>query len=945
MKRKALIFRSRFFSEETGMALVIVLVLLVLGSLTMLPVLAHLATAFKTGQMYEEKTNALYTADAGIEDALWRLKYDSMGPEYSEFDFDTTWDYETDILNDMTATATIKNVWIPTNVTLDELGLDTEAAEAMIEAEKLVVTGTSGAIPGEPYNIKIDFTPDTGDNLTVKSIGVWLPQGFEFVPTENTLEEGTGQPYYPYSVSISICPGGSATVWSYQEGNYPEFASFPGVDPDAIPMTTEIEFNYTAPPENPDYLPAAIAWITTDMIGGTNDVPISWDMDTRIFQITSTAGGTEIEAYSSKCELRQMGDAMAGDYVAIGSSLMTNVIYNKRYTLLSESSHDLTSIPEDADVISAYLYWSGWKNDSTVTDIFSDSCSDFDDWSRSNDVDYQTRVPTGDGDTSGTWNTAPCWDDVDETSANDTDYMTGTSSSSYKLFTFSPFSIPGGSSIGELTIHVRAKDASYGTNNIRPSIKVNGTRYNYEIGGSNPGTSWTTYSYSYSTNPATGAAWEVDDINGTGSNPLEQFGVYSSDLSPDIDVSMVYAEVSMGCWSIYNNDDFRGQGAGSATAAQRTLTLTDGIDLSSYDPGTVVVDWLQSESGTLEEDDALYLAISSDNGTSWSDNIEVFSDDNPNDFYWYHIPEDYLTSGFKMRLYLDFDSSTESVNLDSIRVSYLQPDIEATFKIDGTQVYLDGGVPTEGSGDLIASNWQVMPSPFSGTFDGFSYACSKDVSKLVKAFPENPGEEHHTGNAIYTLGDVDGSTEHHLSYAGWSLIIVYASPQTAGHYLYLSDTFAFHPGTGGNLDFDFDGEDGGDITNFVIPEPIKDQYGNIIEEVAAKITCFIGEGDEVWSPEYVQITGQQSANSMYLSNAVSPWNNIWNGESPGMTYAGVDIDTFEVLWTDQIFQPDDTSVHLDMVSNQDAWNFIYFIISVRSETITGGTSHYVIYSG
>jgi hypothetical protein len=254
-------------------------------------------------------------------------------------------------------------------------------------------------------------------------------------------------------------------------------------------------------------------------------------------------------------------------------------------------------------------------------------------------------------------------------------------------------------------------------------------------------------------------------------------------------------------------------------------------------------------------------------------------------------------------------------------------------------------VPTEGSGDLVASNWQVMPSPFSGSFDGFSYSCSKDVSKLVKAFPENPGEEHHTGNAEYTLGDVAGSTEHHLSYAGWSLIIVYGSPQSAGHYLYLSDTFAFHPGTGGNLDFDFDGEAGGDITNFVIPEPIKDQYGNIIEEVAAKITCFIGEGDAVWSPEYVQITGQQSANSMYLSNAVSPWNNIWNGESPGMTYAGVDIDTFEVLWADQIFQPDDTSVHLDMVSNQDAWNFIYFIISVRSETITGGTSHYVIYSG
>ena len=74
MKRSKMLFRSRFLSDETGMALGIVLVLLVLGSLTMLPVLAHLATALKTSEMYEYKTNALYTADAGIEDALWRLK-------------------------------------------------------------------------------------------------------------------------------------------------------------------------------------------------------------------------------------------------------------------------------------------------------------------------------------------------------------------------------------------------------------------------------------------------------------------------------------------------------------------------------------------------------------------------------------------------------------------------------------------------------------------------------------------------------------------------------------------------------------------------------------------------------------------------------------------------------------------------------------------------------
>ena len=383
MKKRIVLFYTRFLSEETGMALIIVLVLLVLGSLMILPTLAHLNTALKTGRMYEEKSDALYTADAGIEDALWRLKYDSLGGEYSEYDFDTAFSFETELLNGTVANINIENVWIPTNVTLSDLGLTAETAEAMMKTEKLVISGSSGAIPGRPYNIKIEFTPATGDNLTVKSIGIWLPEGFEFVSGNNTLEANPGAEYYPDSVSVETCPGGSATVWSYNPP-YPTFVSFPDVNPEDTILTTNIAFCYTPPPGKPDLLPSAISWITTDMEGGTNDVPISWDMDTRIFHITSEAGDTHIDAYSSKCELRRMGDAMAGDYVAIGSSLMTNVYNNIRYTLLPESSHDLTSIPEDADVIKAYLYWSAsYQADFTAPIWGPDTCSNFNNWTLS----------------------------------------------------------------------------------------------------------------------------------------------------------------------------------------------------------------------------------------------------------------------------------------------------------------------------------------------------------------------------------------------------------------------------------------------------------------------------------------------------------------------------------------------------------------------------------
>jgi hypothetical protein len=112
--------------------------------------------------------------------------------------------------------------------------------------------------------------------------------------------------------------------------------------------------------------------------------------------------------------------------------------------------------------------------------------------------------------------------------------------------------------------------------------------------------------------------------------------------------------------------------------------------------------------------------------------------------------------------------------------------------------------------------------------------------------------------------------------------------------------------------------------------------------VAASITCFVGEGDEIYTGDTLKITGQQSGHSEYLSNSASPWNNVWNGMSPGCSYPGIDVDPFQVLWSDNILTPGDTRLHLDMNTTTDAWNLIYIILSIRSETVTGGTENYVI---
>jgi len=936
------------FNGQAGQALLLVLIFFLMGSLTIAPVLGYMGTALKTEAKYEAKTGELFTADAGIETGLWRIKYDFMGPDYDPYDYETAWPYETDPVNNRTADVLVQNVWLPSNVTLDSLGLTAAQAKAMIESEKLVISGTSGAVPGQPFYIKMDFTPASGDNLTIKSIGVWLPQGFDYHVGDSELEQlDAFDPCRPDAVSIDTVPGGTAIVWSYN-APYPLFASFPKYALEDNTMTVTFSFTYDPPAGDPDKMPLAVTWVTTEMepsCPNGNNVPMSWDTDMRYYKITSVSGGTDIQTYQSKSQLRSLGNGIAGDCVAIGNSLMVDPENNIYTRWLPSSDYTLSTNPADGDVLYAYLYWSGFRTLSNV--IWSDTCTDFDNWDRNSADGSQTRVPEGDGDISGTWNTAPCWDDVDETTPNDVDFMTGTTDGGgYKLFTFSAFSVPE-QPVASLVVTIRAKDAGgTGNNDIRPAIKVNGTVY-YDSTTHNPGTGFTTYSCTWDENPNTTDPWTAADINGTGPNPLQQIGVRSSDLNPDMDVSIVYAQVNYSSyWTIYNDDDFQGRGGSNSAVDPRLLTLTDGINLSSYAPGTIAILWTQSESGTLEAADTLYYALSNNNGATWSSDIEAFHDDNPSSPFYALVPDDYLTAGFKLRYYFNFNSAEEYVRLDNINFYYMPPDTSITFKIDDQQVYLDAeGNPQSDEQPLTVSAGSVI---LNSGFGGYSYACKRDVTRLVKKYPEVIGEEHHTGNAKYTVGDVQADTGVHVSYAGWSLIIIYASPQTAGHYLYLYDVFSFNP-QNTNLDFDYDGDPGGDISGFLFPEPIRNKEGQLMETVAAKLTVFVGEGDawlygSVPNTDSIKATGQQSVdNWKYLYNSASPDYNLWNsGSYPCTTLPGIDIDTFNILWTDNILTPKDTRLTLDLYSGQDAWNLVYFILSVRSETVTSGTGHYLI---
>jgi hypothetical protein len=384
------------------------------------------------------------------------------------------------------------------------------------------------------------------------------------------------------------------------------------------------------------------------------------------------------------------------------------------------------------------------------------------------------------------------------------------------------------------------------------------------------------------------------------------------------------------------------------------------VDLLGYTPGSVVVEWHQWEAtgDNLEAGDALKFQFSSNNGSSWSTPmITAFQDDinrgdSTNHYFYYAVPTQYLTSTFKMRFYLDGFESPEYCYIDNIGIAQIvgTADDKATFKIGNplAPVY---------SGEVTASKSSVIGN--TGPAD-YSYACKADVTGLVRQYAEIVEDEyhieHHTGNGIYTVGSVNATVNNNdWAYAGWSLIIVYSSPKTAGRQLYLYDDFVYADDDT-DVDFDKDGNWGGDITNFVIPQPVA---GDV---EAAKMTCFVGEGDVNYYPDFLAF----NAPEMYRSNpwsipnpdASRPWklwdgttassnsasspNNVWNSKF-GVSADGVDIDTFSITWSSGLLSPGDTTAHIDLPTSQDSWNLIYIILSVRSKTVTGGTGHYVIY--
>lgn len=145
----------------------------------------------------------------------------------------------------------------------------------------------------------------------------------------------------------------------------------------------------------------------------------------------------------------------------------------------------------------------------------------------------EVRRPTGNGATAN-WSGSgggAAWEGVDEASADDdTSYAFRADSFANHKFTFVPFAISS-SAIASVVVRSRARVTVGGNgSDFTVSLTITGDEFVFGTLQADIGTTYTDFVDTWATNPKTGAAWTEADVEGSGSNPLTQFGMRASSM-------------------------------------------------------------------------------------------------------------------------------------------------------------------------------------------------------------------------------------------------------------------------------------------------------------------------------------------------------------------------------------------------------------------------------
>jgi hypothetical protein len=248
--------------------------------------------------------------------------------------------------------------------------------------------------------------------------------------------------------------------------------------------------------------------------------------------------------------------------------------------------------------------------------------------------------------------------------------------------------------------------------------------------------------------------------------------------------------------------------------------------------------------------------------------------------------------------------------------------------------YFDGqGVPFYGKATYTVGHWDTSSTYNASTYRYALYTWNDNHTlepapgsapnpPLYTRYPLGSPKDGNQTNTIGTNNYEDSGVQDEWSHAAWSVVIIYSSPSSTGHHLYIHDTFR-HCNTDDHIPFT--------IKGFLAPPDVASDPN------AARMTCFVAEGDNQYTGDRFQVNGHD------LADSVNPANNVWNGKSNVLggtsSHEGIDIDTF-IAGGGTIIQPGAIEATINMPTPDDNWNLVYIVLSFRSEPTTGGMIDY-----
>ena len=152
--------------DEKGQALPIVLILLVCGGLFIAPSLGYVTTSLNSGQVVEKNVNGLYAADAGIENALWKLKNSPPASYPYSYALPET-------VNGLSVTVLMERVTTLFGIMVGAPGKHSDWMEvdgSMVYDDEL-----------ELYVYTVTITNKHVSNIMLDEILVKLPENFEYI--------------------------------------------------------------------------------------------------------------------------------------------------------------------------------------------------------------------------------------------------------------------------------------------------------------------------------------------------------------------------------------------------------------------------------------------------------------------------------------------------------------------------------------------------------------------------------------------------------------------------------------------------------------------------------------------------------------------------------------------------------------------------------------------